>query len=268
MNLNYTQITLSIIIVFTIFTSSVAAESINGTVTVISPNTTSLSSTSSSSDNFFGLGIISNEPLPNVLCADRSEKDWRYNIPITYTFKCDDIYEISINPTKNEFEIMLKTESLKSISNKTPNPPTNLVYKYTNIYSGSKRFNKSIIRFKVNTSWLSDKQSITLLKWNGEAWIPLETKEISSDTIHKYYESYTDSFSNFAIVGTPLFISTLSPTLTTTPELVSSPTTIIEPTEPTSTPTMEEQIAKRLNGFEILLSLLIIIIIANYKSKR
>ncbi len=158
---------------------------------------TVLSSDSSGSSG--GLGVISNEPLSNVACSNVSERDWRYNTQIIYNFNCGNVYEVSINPQENTFEVMFKLETLKANSLKTT--ALSNAYNYINMYSGVKRFNVSVIRFKLPLDWVSDKESITLMKWSSNTWESLPTIEISSDSSYKYYESTTDTFSSFAIIA-------------------------------------------------------------------
>ena len=182
-------------------------------------------STSSSSSSSGGSGIISNEPISNVACSNTSLKDWKYNHTTNYSFNCGNVYEIIINPQENDSDIMFKLETLKNSSNKTTRLSN--AYNYINIYSGSKRFNNSVIRFKLPLNW----SSVTLMKWNN-SWIPLITTQMSSDLSYKYYEAKTDSFSSFAITGniTPLeSISSSASVTPITPAIVTTtlPFTII-----------------------------------------
>ncbi len=117
---------------------------------------------------------------------------------------------------------MFKLETLKANSTKTT--ALSSVYNYINIYSGAKRFNTSIIHFKLPLNWVSDKSSITLMKWSNGSWISLPTIEISSDLSYKYYEAITDSFSSFVITGNikqaesaTVTVPTIIPTVTEIP---------------------------------------------------
>jgi len=187
-----------LIIILIIILPIVSASNINSSVTVIPRPTND----TSSDTNTGGTGVISNEPLSNIANSYTSTKNWIANVTQLYKFN-GTIYEIIILPQTSKPDVMVKIETLKDKSANTTLPSLS-VYKYLNIYSGIKEFNLSIIYFKVETSWLSDKTTISLIRWHNNEWQTLETSELSHDNDYKYYVSYTNNFSNFVIVGTTI----------------------------------------------------------------
>jgi len=214
------------ILIFTILLLSIGVAygndtSISVNVTILSPTPTPIPIISSGGGSSGGMGIITDEPYGNIAFSERIEKHWYYNKSVLYSFKCD-IYEVVVLPLQSEGEVILKLEILKDKSNKTL-LPIDSVYGYFNLYSGSKRFKDGIIRFRTNIDW--DVDVVTLMKWTGTEWKPLTTVEIGSDITYKYYEAYTDTFSNFVIVGTPKIVEVITPVITT-----PQPTIIINET--------------------------------------
>jgi len=106
---------------------------------------------------------------------------------------------VAVLPAQNEGAVMLKLEILKDKSARTTVAPAGSVYQYFNLYSGSKRFSEATIRFKVPITWTAE--TVTLMQWTGTEWKSLIMKSLGNDVSYRYYESYTNTFSNFAIVG-------------------------------------------------------------------
>jgi len=174
------------------------------------------------------MGVTTDEPYGNIAFLERIEKHWYYNKSVLYSFKYD-IYEVVVLPLQSEGAVILKLEILKAKSNKTL-LPTDSVYQYFNLYSGSKHFNNVTIKFRVDPTWASTMSSIVLQRWNGNAWDTLETNQISANVNWVYFEAHTNAFSNFAVVGIPKTIEL--PVVPVTTTIVPTPTeTEIKPIE-------------------------------------
>jgi len=146
-----------------------------------------------------GMGVITNEPFENILCSERNEHDWRVNSTLLYSFRQCGEFDVSIISSENIYDVMLKLEILKDKSARTTVAPAGSVYQYFNLYSGSKRFSEATIRFKVPITWTAE--TVTLMQWTGTEWKSLIMKSLGNDASYRYYEAYTNTFSNFAIVG-------------------------------------------------------------------
>ncbi len=215
---------------------------------------------SSSSSGSGGMGVSTDEPQGNVALFDRVEKYWYYNTSVKYLFKSD-IYEVVIVPAQNEGEVMVKLEILRDKSAKTTTP-TGALYNYFNLYSGSKRFKDVTIRFRTDLNW--DVDTVSLMKWTGKEWISLETRAITTDASNKYYEAKTDTFSNFAIVGTKTVVqpvATPAPTPLATPESTILPTTTINDSTNLTTPLT---VPFPITGFELV----IVICLIGYRYRK
>ena len=151
-----------------------------------------------SSSGSGGMGVSSDEPYANIAFSDRAEKYWYFNTTSLYSFRYE-VYEVAVLPAQNEGAVMLKLEILKDKSARTTVAPAGSVYQYFNLYSGSKRFSEVTIRFKVPITWTAE--TVTLMQWTGTEWKSLIMKSLGDDASYRYYEAYTNTFSNFAIVG-------------------------------------------------------------------
>ncbi len=128
--------------------------------------------------------------------------------------------------------ITASIEVLKNISTLVNFPPEGLVYRSANIWVGTtgfatpKNIKDAFIKFRVDNEWMSAKgvlaSDIVLMKWDGKAWIELDTKALSKDNTYSYFEGWTNSFSPFAIVA-KAGDSQPTPTATSTPAGTSTP---------------------------------------------
>ena len=153
---------------------------------------------SSSGSGSGSMGVITDEPYDNVAFSDRAEKYWYFNTTALYSFRYE-VYEVAVLPAQNEGAVMLKLEILTDKSARTTVAPAGSVYQYFNLYSGSKRFSEATIRFKVPITWTAE--TVTLMQWTGTEWKSLIMKSLGNDASYRYYEAYTNTFSNFVIVG-------------------------------------------------------------------
>lgn len=255
MKINYIMVLFTLFIFLTISVVSATYTTIGVSNTQLTDNGIYITPTTDSTGTSGGQGVTTNEPFTNIECSNRLEYDWRVNSTITYLFRNCDEYDAVIIPKENENSIMLKLEILKDKSNNTPPTPTGSVYKYFNLYSGSKRFKDAIIKFRVDSVWSSNMEKVTLMKWNIDTWTALETRQISLNNTYVNYESDTDTFSNFVIVGIPKTIEPLPPP---TPDLTQTPA----PTKQPIPPLHQEPITIKSPGFEMIIALISLILIS------
>jgi PGF-pre-PGF domain-containing protein len=107
--------------------------------------------------------------------------------------------------------ITTSVEVLKNTSTLVKSVPDGLVYRNVNIWVGTSGFatprniKEALIKFKVDNKWMSEndvsRSDIVMRKWSVNRWIDLETKISSKDDTFTYFETKTQSFSNFAIAG-------------------------------------------------------------------
>jgi PGF-pre-PGF domain-containing protein len=188
---------------------------------------------SSSGDGGTGGGTISKEPPDNLNLWETQNKDLQANIPTSYIFTTPelDVYEILINPSKDLGVVSLRVELLKGLSSiEGIISPPGEIYKFINIwfdYVGFEKQNRdAIIGFRVDNNWIAGKKiegsSISLLRWDGKKWSPLETQLKDHDEKYTYYQAKTNSFGAFAI-------SSISPYYRVTPEVQITETPIFTP---------------------------------------
>lgn len=153
-------------------------------------------------------GVVTTlEPYENIAKAESYEKGLIANLPVTYTFTAPElgIYEIAVTGRDSENDIALRVEALKSTSKRVSAEAPGIVYRYLNIWAGTREIKEAAIRFKVNNSWLAinnlEGSDVKMVNWDGRKWAQLETIEISVDPSYRYYEARTDTFSHFAISG-------------------------------------------------------------------
>ncbi len=183
-----------------------------------------------------GGGIITREPVENILLFQTVGGSLMANVfvPINFSMNREGgIYEILIKGEVNESEILVRVELLKNTSRIVRESPPGIVYKNVNIWTGSEMIKEGRIRFKVETSWMSENDlgssDIKMLRWDGNKWMKLETSEIKSDSSFTYFETATEGFLQFAISGF-LLESVITETATITPGLtVVPPIEIMEP---------------------------------------
>ncbi len=190
-------------------------------------STDSVGSSEGSSSGGGSGNIISDESFANIESTCRAEKDLHYDTSTIYTFKCI-VYEVVLSGTQNEADVTVRVDQLIGRSNKTPAQPDGDVYKFVNVYVGTKRFESGELRFKVPVSWTQN-ENIQMLRWKDNAWTPLETSKINEDSEFVYFSAKTDKFSNFAIVerqiSSPTSQPQIVPATATTPISIETPAT-------------------------------------------
>jgi len=102
-------------------------------------------------------------------------------------------------------------EGLYGTSSLVKTPAPGSVYKNINIWVGTSGFaspnniKQALITFRVDKEWMSANgvsgSDIVLVKWEGNKWINLETRELPGDDDNAYFESKDREFSSFAITA-------------------------------------------------------------------
>ena len=158
-----------------------------------------------------GGGVSSNEPFANIEKYETREQYLYADREATYSFTTPDlgVYMISVTPAENAGSVSARVDLLKDTSTIVDLAPDGVVYKNVNIWLGTSGFATSenirdaVIRFKVSRDWPSAHgvDSIVLMQYTGGNWVELKTVKIGESDGDILYESSTDHFSCFAIVG-------------------------------------------------------------------
>lgn len=181
-----------------------------------------------------GGGGGSGENYSNILLIEKYDLQISKDVLTSYRFTDQKNPIMFVNITGNtslgiittSVEVLKDTSSLVNVS------PDGFVYKNANIWVGTsgfatpKNIKEAIIKFRVNTSWISDNNlassDIELLRWDGNKWVTLETSEISKDDTFTYFEARTNAFSPFAIIGMKKSTSSSAPQATSQPKITST----------------------------------------------
>jgi PGF-pre-PGF domain-containing protein len=168
---------------------------------------TSSGSAGNSGSSGGGGGVITLEPPGNIAVAEKHEKNIITTTPVVYTFTAPElgIYEVDVTSKESENDVSLRVEVLKGTSKLVSVLPPGTVYKNLNVWVGSKRIKKAVIKFRVGNSWLSSNDlaagDVRMFKWDNGKWTQLDATMIREDASYVYYEAATDTFSHFAISG-------------------------------------------------------------------
>ena len=158
-----------------------------------------------------GGGGKSGENTSNIEVIEKYDLQISRDVTTSYRFTNEKNPIMFVNITGNTTLGIITTsvEILKDTSTLVKTPPEGAVYMNANIWVGTAGFatprniKEALIRFKVRNSWISENgvSEIALMKWDGNSWIKLETKELSKDDASTYFEGKTNAFSPFAITG-------------------------------------------------------------------
>jgi PGF-pre-PGF domain-containing protein/methanogen extracellular protein (TIGR04279 family) len=207
-----------------------------------------------------GGGGKSNENASNIEVIEKYDLQISKDALTSYRFTHakNPIMFVNITGNTSLGIITASIEVLKNTSTIVKVSPEGLVYKNANIWVGTsgfatpKNIKEALITFRIDNEWMSANgvlaSDIVLMKWDGTAWIKLETKVLSKDDTNSYFEGWTNSFSPFAIVAK----TAAGPTVTTQPTPAGTPgiTATVTP-EPRNI----EKRAKGLPGFGIGLAI-------------
>ncbi len=166
---------------------------------------TAATSTSVPGGGSGGGGMTAQEPNENIEKTERIEKSLISNIPIIYNFTVPGIYQIVVTGADNENLVSIKVEALKATSKLAAADAPGIIYMNLNVWAGTKRIKKAVIKFRVESSWMQGKSlagsDMKMFRWNGSKWVQLETRETGKDSTHTSFEATTDALSNLAITG-------------------------------------------------------------------
>jgi PGF-pre-PGF domain-containing protein len=199
-----------------------------------------------------GGGGSSGENYSNIEMVEKYDMQISKDALTSYRFTHSKNPIMFVNITGNTSLgiITASIEVLKNTSTLVNDSPEGLVYKNANIWVGTsgyatpKNIKQALIKFRVDNEWMSSNgvsgSDVVLVKWDGSAWMKLETSESAKDDTYTYYEAKTQTFSSFAIIGLKGEKS----------EAVYTAVVTETPAKPTSTPTTVP--TKGMPGFEIV----------------
>ncbi|MDO8724483.1 MAG: S8 family serine peptidase [Candidatus Methanoperedens sp.] len=229
------------------------------------PETSTTTSTSSSGGGGGGGGGgASGENYSNIELKEKRDLHIYKDRVSSYKFNTTDpIMYVNLTGNINSGEITTTVEVLRNTSSiVNGNSSPGIVYKNMNIWVGtsgfatSKNIQKGVISFRVQNSWLKRSgvtgNDVKMVKWDGTAWLAIETKKIIDDSEYTYYEAYTDSFSPFAITA----VKSAEPHV----EEIKTPI-ITETTEPEETKIKLEKTPES-NGGLLMMTVVLLIIVA------
>lgn len=158
---------------------------------VVVPPTTSSSSGGGSGGSF--------RATP-ALDANTSLKNWytlASNTQVTWTINKSTVTALELHTGTQSSNAALLVKEL----NQKPSflPDAGQVYKYLNITSTNLNLKETTIVFKVEKSWIKERD-IILARYTTK-WIELPTEESGSDALYKYYKAITPGFSYFAVTA-------------------------------------------------------------------
>ncbi len=143
------------------------------------------------------------------------KKDLIYDKIIPYNFSNISIGVIG----ENEYDVPLKIIE----NNNKIDIQNGTVYKYFDVWIGTYRIKKAIIKYRVNNSWIEDNNidniEILISNKTNKKWDRLENKIINKDSNYTYLESETKYLSSFVIVGLNKKESEESDTITLTGDI-------------------------------------------------
>lgn len=271
--LNTDSIKLLILLVLwmIILTAQVNGETVTTVVTVIDdpPALLDVQYSNSRGGGDGRSGVITSEPYANVAKAETIEKNLLSNTPVAYNFIEPEhgIYQILATGIEDENHVAIRVEALKGTSKLVTASPSEITYKSVNVWAGTKKLKDVVIRFKVDNSWLKNNNLeanyVTLVKWDGNKWIRLETTEINKDSIYTYFDAKMDTpASHFSIIG---LINAAVPA-TQSAEIMST-STIPTPTETADRPS-NAPVNLRFGLILIVFSLVVLTSLLNNRNGR
>ncbi len=154
-----------------------------------------------------GAGVTTLEPSENIEYAYTKIQSIVGGKPVVYRFNEQElgIYELVITSEETENDVSVRVEHLKGISSLVKESAPGTVYFYENVWAGTKHIKESLIRFKVENSWIKSNdiasKDVQMLKWDGRKWIKIDTIEKAKDSTHLYFEAKSDTLSQLAVIG-------------------------------------------------------------------
>lgn len=221
-----------------------------------------------------GVGGVSGEDYSNIVLKEKYEEAIYKDISTSFMFKSESSPVMFINITGNVNAGLINTaaELLRGTSTLVSEAPPGFVYKNINLWVGtsgfatSKNIKEAIVMFRVDNTWI-DTNSITrsdikLIKWDGDKWITLETKEKMKDGTYTYFDGKTTSFSQFAITGIKAATNSAEPNLA-----ISSTVPVLTTEQPT-TSEKEEAMTVDLSVVAGLIGIIAIVVVLYLRRKN
>ena len=153
------------------------------------------------------------EPAKNVEVKEISQAFITNGKPVTFDFakEATCVAYVNFDSKKTAGKTTAIAEQLKGKSTLVSDLNAGEVYKYFNLWVGtggfatSKNIENPVVCFKVDKSWLQDKNidqaSITLNRYSDKKWSQLPVKLLEEDGKYLYFTAETPEFSFFAITG-------------------------------------------------------------------
>jgi PGF-pre-PGF domain-containing protein len=175
----------------------------------------------SSAEDGGGGGDIDNEGTTSTEDPDNIEESYTMTIPVVGGFveqeiDPDDRFDlpvtmISFESLSADVDVAVRIESLHDTSTDVGTPAPDLVYQNFNldVPIPDDEIEDATIRFRVENWWMEengvDSMNISLHRWDDDdsEWERTPTNPTSYDETYASYESSTQGFSHYAIVGKP-----------------------------------------------------------------
>ena len=160
-----------------------------------------------------GGGGASDEKYDNIEKREKRDQHIYKDISTKYSFteEKNPVSSVDIEGNVNAGEVTVSVEVLKGTSTLVNKPAPGTVYKNLNIYVGTagfstpKNIKEAVITFRIENSWLDNNglagSEVRMLRWDGNKWEELKTKEKLKDGAYTWFEADTNRFSPFAIAG-------------------------------------------------------------------
>jgi parallel beta-helix repeat (two copies) len=200
-------------------------ENMSQSISSDSVSSSSGSSDSGSSSSGSGGAGVSPEPQSNVEIKELLQVSITSGNFVNFDFKqnATPVLNISFDSKKTVGKTTAIVEMLINQSILVPEPPSDEVYKFINIWVGNNGFatpdniENATVYFKVEKSWLQDKNVdksfITFNMYNNSKWNPLQTTLAGEDSRYLYFIAETSGLSSsFAITGKAAVDATMSKT--------------------------------------------------------
>ena len=221
-----------------------------------------------------GGGGTSGEDFKNIFVSETEREYVNKDSKVSYSFDMEGniIRYINFTGKTSSGRIAAKIDTLKDTSTLVDHAPTGKVFKNMGIYVGNlgwaspNNIANPTIRFIVHKSWVNenkiDKSTITLNRYSGGKWDPLETDLIDEDQNSLYFESKTPGFSQFAVTGTEA-----SAAQGGEGGVVAEPTIVVERKEPVTEQTPDEK-DTGIPGFSLLTGITIMLVVVQVLRRK
>jgi len=221
-----------------------------------------------------GGGGTSGEEYGNILVSETEREYVNKDSKVSYSFDLEGniIKYINFTGKTSSGRIAAKIDILKSTSTLVDHAPPGKVFKNMGIYVGNlgwaspNNIADPTISFIVHKSWVNenniDKSTITLNRYSGGKWNPLETDLIDEDPNSLYFESKTPGFSQFAVTG-----SEASAAQGGEGVVVPEPTIVVKRKEPVTEQTPDEK-DTGIPGFSLLTGATIMLVVVQLLRRK